>query len=52
MDIGEQERVIVVEPLEVPDLDEIEPTEAEPDHTPEEEPVEPAVEPSENEPSA
>lgn len=46
MDIGEQERVIIVEPLEVPDLDEadpdFEPDIAEPEPVTDDESTEPA----------
>lgn len=40
MDIGEQERVIIVEPLEAPDQIEPEVVPAEPERRPEPEPVE------------
>ena len=42
MDIGEQERVIIVEPLEAPDYPEPDVAPSEPQHEPE--PVEPPVE--------
>jgi hypothetical protein len=45
MDIGEQERVIIVEPLEFPDPDEL-PLEPELEPEPAEEPIEEPAEPA------